>query len=170
VLCIGTGSYRNGQFRVKMIAGDDEKAVLSEFAALLDLQFNTDKHLLCAHNGKEFDFPFLCRRFIINGLPLPRPLQIQGKKPWEVTLLDTMEMWKFGDYKAMTSLNLLAHVLGIPSPKDDMDGSMVAQTYYEAKDTNRIVNYCRKDVVTLAKVYGRLAGATVPQDHDIVFA
>lgn len=170
VVCIGTGYFRNGQFRVKMISGHNEKAILAEFAAMLELQFNTDKHVLCAHNGKEFDFPFLCRRLIINGLPLPRPLQIQGKKPWEVNLLDTMEMWKFGDYKAMTSLNLLAYVLGIPSPKEDMDGSMVAPAYYEDDNLPRIVDYCRKDVITLAKVYGKLCGALVPEDHEIVFA
>jgi 3'-5' exonuclease len=170
VVCIGLGYYRKGKFSVRTIASDNEKDILGEFSALLNLDFNTDRHLLCAHNGKEFDFPFLCRRFIINGLPLPRPLQIQGKKPWEVNLLDTMEMWKFGDYKSMTSLNLLAHVLGIPSPKDDMDGSMVGKTYYEEKNLPRIEAYCKKDVVTLARVYSRFSGAWVLQDADIVFA
>jgi 3'-5' exonuclease len=170
VVCIGLGYYTQGKFNLKTIASDDEKEILSEFSGLLNLHFNTDKHLLCAHNGKEFDFPFLCRRYIINRLPLPKPLQIQGRKPWEVNLMDTMEMWKFGDYKNLTSLNLLAYVLGIPSPKDDMDGSMVGKTYYEEQNLARIEAYCKKDVVTLAKVYSRLSGALVLQDQDIVFA
>jgi 3'-5' exonuclease len=170
VVCIGVGYYRQDKFRVKVIASENEKDVLSEFAALLYLHFNTDKHLLCAHNGKEFDFPFLCRRLIINGLTVPRALQIQGRKPWEVNHTDTMELWKFGDYKNYTSLNLLAHVLGIPSPKDDMDGSMVAKTFYEENNLDKIAAYCKMDVITLAKVYNRLIGATVLQDEDIVVA
>jgi 3'-5' exonuclease len=132
--------------------------------------FNTDDHFLCAHNGKEFDFPFLCRRFLINGMALPKLLQLQGKKPWEVRHLDTMDMWKFGDYKNFSSLNLLAHVFGIPSPKDDMDGSMVGKTFYEENDLPRIEKYCKKDVITLARVYNRFASAGDIADHDIIFA
>ena len=170
VLVIGLGYYNQGKFRVKTIASGNEAEVLNQFSDLLGQHFNTAAHLLCAHNGKEFDFPFLCRRFLINNLPLPKLLQIQGMKPWEVKHIDTMELWKFGDIKNFTSLNLLAHVLGIPSPKDDMDGSMVGKTFYEENDLGRIEGYCKKDVITLARVYSRFAGAGNLTEDDIIFA
>lgn len=171
VISIGLGFYNEGKFRVKCISGDSEKEVLFEFAELLSKHFNNiEKHFLCAHNGKEFDFPFLCRRFLINNLKLPKLLQLQGKKPWETKhLLDTMELWKFGDLKNYTSLNLLAHVLGLPSPKDEMDGSLVSKVYYEEKDLPKINKYCLKDVITLARVYGRFAGESDLKDNDIVY-
>lgn len=169
VICIGLGFYNAGKFRIKCISGDDEKAVLLQFSELITNYFNTSAHQLCAHNGKEFDFPFLCRRFIINGISLPDPLQIQGKKPWEINHLDTMELWKFGDYKNYTSLDLLAHVFGIPSPKDQMDGSMVAKVYYEEKGLEKIANYCKKDVITLARVFNRFNGTTGPEEKDIIY-
>ncbi len=171
VISIGLGFYNEGKFRVKCISGDDEKEVLVEFAELLSKHFNnTEKHFLCAHNGKEFDFPFLCRRFLINNLKLPKLLQLQGKKPWESKhLLDTMELWKFGDLKNYTSLNLLAHVLGLPSPKDEMDGSLVSKVYYEEKDLPKINKYCMKDVITLARVYGRFSGEVDLKENDIVY-
>jgi uncharacterized protein YprB with RNaseH-like and TPR domain len=170
VICIGLGYFVKGKFYVTTFAGDNEQIILKQLYELLNRSFGTDNHLICAHNGKEFDFPFLCRRYIINNLPLPKPLQIQGKKPWDVKHLDTMEMWKFGDYKTYTSLNLLAHVFGIPSPKDDMDGSMVGKTYYEDKDLARIEKYCRKDVITLARVYSRFSHRSEVRDEDIIFA
>jgi 3'-5' exonuclease len=170
VICVGVGMFTKGKFTVSTIASADEKQVLSRLAELMKRSFNTDDHFLCAHNGKEFDFPFLCRRFLINGMALPKLLQLQGKKPWEVRHLDTMDMWKFGDYKNFSSLNLLAHVFGIPSPKDDMDGSMVGKTFYEENDLPRIEKYCKKDVITLARVYNRFASAGDIADHDIIFA
>ena len=169
VVVIGLGFYNQGKFRVKTIASANEKDVLVEFAELLQQHFNTVQHLLCAHNGKEFDFPFLCRRFLINNLPLPKLLQIQGLRPWEVKHIDTMDLWKFGDIKNFSSLNLLAHVLGLPSPKDDMDGSMVGKTFYEDKNLEKIAQYCKKDVITLARVYNRFAGAGNLNDDDIIF-
>lgn len=169
VISIGLGYYNEGEFRVKCLSGDDEKKVLEEFAELLAKHFYKAEHRLCAHNGKEFDYPFLCRRFLINGLALPKLLQIQGKKPWEVNHLDTMELWKFGDIKNYTSLNLLAHVFGIPSPKDDMDGSMVSKVYYEEKNLEKINTYCLKDVITLARVYGRFVGAPELNEENIVY-
>lgn len=169
VITIGLGFYNEGEFRVKCISGDDEKEVLKEFAALVEKHFNKVAHKLCAHNGKEFDYPFLCRRFLINGLNLPKILQIQGKKPWEVKHLDTMELWKFGDIKNYTSLNLLAHVFQIPSPKDELDGSMVSKVYYEEKDLEKINRYCLKDVITLARVYGRFVGAPELKEENIVY-
>jgi predicted PolB exonuclease-like 3'-5' exonuclease len=170
VVCIGCGFYNKDKFRIKTIASDSELEILKEFSELLKQYFNTSSHLLCAHNGKEFDFPFLCRRLLINNLPLPKILQIQGLKPWNVNHIDTMDLWKFGDVKNFSSLNLLAHVLGIPSPKDDMDGSQVGKTYYEDKDLKKIEAYCKKDVITLARVYNRFAGAGNLSDDDIIFA
>lgn len=169
VICVGLGFYHQNKFRVKTIASADEVEVLNQFSDLLKNHFNTNSHLLCAHNGKEFDFPFLCRRFLINNLPLPKTLQIQGKKPWEVPHIDTMELWKFGDIKNFTSLNLLAHVFGIPSPKDDIDGSQVGKVFYEDNNLKRIEEYCKKDVITLARVYNRFAGLGNLNDEDIVF-
>lgn len=169
VISIGLGFYNGKGFRVKCISGDDEKKILAEFAELAGKHFNKKEHCLCAHNGKEFDYPFLCRRFLVNGMKLPKILQIQGKKPWEIQHLDTMELWKFGDYKNYTSLNLLAHVFNIPSPKDDMDGSMVSKVYYEEKNLKKIDTYCMKDVITLARVYGRFVAADELKEENIVY-
>jgi predicted PolB exonuclease-like 3'-5' exonuclease len=170
VVCIGLGYYNQGQFRVKTIASANEASLLDEFAELLKQHFNTESHLLCAHNGKEFDFPFLCRRFLINNRPLPKILHLQGKKPWEVKHIDTMDLWKFGDIKNYSSLDLLAHVMGIPSPKDEMDGSKVAKVFYEHNDLQKIAAYCIKDVITLARVYNRFAGLGNLNDDEIIFA
>jgi 3'-5' exonuclease len=169
VVCIGLGYYHQNKFRVTTIASANELEVLNQFSDLLKQHFNTEYHLLCAHNGKEFDFPFLCRRFLINNLPLPKTLQIQGKKPWEVKHIDTMDLWKFGDIKNFSSLNLLAHVFGIPSPKDDMDGSMVSKTFYEENGLEKIEKYCLKDVITLARVYNRFVGLGNLNEEDVIF-
>lgn len=169
VLCIGLGYYNGKKFRVTTIASDNEREVLEKFADLLAQHFNTAQHLLCAHNGKEFDFPFLCRRFLINNMPLPKVLQLQGKKPWEVSHIDTMELWKFGDIKNFSSLNLLAHIFGIPSPKQDLDGAQVSKTYYEEKNLKKIGDYCCGDVITLARIYNRFAGLGNLNDDDIIF-
>jgi len=170
VVCIGLGYYNNNKLRLKAISGENEAELLTQFSELLNTHFNSNTHVLCAHNGKEFDFPFLCRRYLINNIALPKLLQIQGLKPWEVKHIDTMDLWKFGDVKNYTSLNLLAHVLGLPSPKDEMDGSMVGKTFYEEKNLEKIEKYCKKDVVTLAKVYSRFAGLGNLNDEDIIFA
>jgi len=156
---VGLGRFVKGKFVVHAICHEDESKVLKELAQLLTENYNSANHALCAHNGKEFDFPFLCRRFIINNIPLPGILRIQGLKPWEVKHIDTLDLWKFGDYKHFTSLNLLAHVFGIPSPKDNMDGSMVAKTFYEERALDKIAEYCLKDVITLARVYRRFTGS-----------
>lgn len=169
VICIGVGFYNDTKFRVKTISGDNEILVLKEFSELLNNHFNSQNHFLCAHNGKEFDFPFLCRRFLINNLPLPKLLQLQGLKPWEVKHIDTMDLWKFGDIKNFISLNLLAYIFGIPSPKGDMDGSVVGKAYYEEKDLPAIEAYCKKDVITLARVYNRFAGTGNLGDEDVIY-
>lgn len=160
VVCISCGILQiNGNQKkllLKSFSGHDEKEILRSFCDMLSKWAAEGNKYLCAHNGKEFDFPYLCRRMVINDVCVPAVLTISGKKPWEVNHLDTMELWKFGDYKNYTSLNLLAHALGIQTPKDDIDGSMVGSIYWNTSDLSRIVHYCQKDVVTVAQVYLRL--------------
>ena len=155
IVCISAGIFSHqpaGEtgLKIKSFAGDDETQILKDFSALLDKQPST--LFLCAHNGKEFDFPYICRRLLINCLPIPAQLSIRGKKPWEVNHLDTLELWKFGDYKNYTSLNLLAAVFNIPTPKDDISGADVNKVYWQEKDLKRIVTYCQKDVITTAQL------------------
>ncbi|MBS1646537.1 MAG: 3'-5' exonuclease [Bacteroidetes bacterium] len=166
VICICIGYFNGKEFRIKSFYGDDEKKLLQEFKSTLEKHFS--EYALCAHNGKEFDFPFLCRRMLINALSLPEILQIQGKKPWEIPHLDTMELWKFGDYKNYTSLQLLAEVFNIPTPKDDIDGSQVAKVYYEEKNIERIKTYCAKDVVTVARLLQKMQGHNALKDEQVV--
>lgn len=168
VVCITVGMFSGKTFRLKAFYGDDERTILADFGTLLEKQFNTDSHFLCAHNGKEFDFPFLARRILVNGLKIPRLLDNAGKKPWEIRHLDTMELWKFGDYKSYTSLNLLAEIFGIPSPKGDMDGSMMYKVYWEDKDWDRIVKYNHRDVLTVAQVLMKFKGEKLIDEKDVV--
>ena len=153
------------QLRVRSFAGEDEHQLLKEFAEMLDEHFAD--FLLCAHNGKEFDFPYLTRRMVVQGIKLPKSLNISGAKPWEIPHLDTMEMWKFGDRKNFTSLNLLSNLLGIPTPKDDIDGSMVGKIYWEDGDLARISRYCQKDTIGLARVFLRLERRANIEDDQI---
>jgi 3'-5' exonuclease len=169
VICAGHITVRDGvhSLRIKAFAGDDEAKVLAEFSDMLK-KFSTNREIdLCAHNGKEFDFPYLARRLLINGLKIPKILDVAGRKPWEVRFLDTMELWKFGDHKNYTSLDLLAHLFGIPTPKDDIDGSMVAGVYWKEKDLPRIVKYCQKDVVAIAQLLLRYKGEQLLQAEQI---
>ena len=172
IICISvayfTGQNDERNLRVTSFYGDDEKKVLTEFKTLLDTHFNKDHHLLCAHNGKEFDFPYIARRMIVHQIALPKKLNLFGKKPWEVPHLDTMELWKFGDYKHFTSLQLLSAVLGIPSPKDDIDGSEVAKVYYEEGDLQRIVNYCEKDTIAVAQLLLRFNNENLIEQSQII--
>jgi 3'-5' exonuclease len=174
VICISVGVYiPNGDafgFRIKSFYGPDEKEILSEFANLLNARYTSVAKALCGHNGKEFDFPFLSRRMLINGIKLPFLLNTAGKKPWEVNHLDTMELWKFGDYNSFTSLALLAALFDIPTPKDDIDGSMVREVYYQDKDLKRIEKYCEKDVITLANVLLKFKGLDVLEEEHIEHA
>lgn len=171
IVCISCGFLQgNGTDRkiiLKSYAGDNEAVLLAAFTDMLNKWNVQGSRYLCAHNGKEFDFPWLCRRMIINRIPIPAILNIAGKKPWEVTHLDTMELWKFGDFKSYTSLNLLAHTLGIPTPKDDIDGSMVWEVYWKDQNLPRIVTYCQKDVVTVAQVLLRLGGEPLIKEENI---
>jgi uncharacterized protein YprB with RNaseH-like and TPR domain len=157
------------EFRLKSFASDNEKELLQDFADLLNSKYFQRNDLkLCAHNGKEFDFPYIARRMIINGIPLPKQLAVYGKKPWETPFCDTMELWRFGDYKHYTSLELLTHILGIPSPKNDIDGKDVARVYYEEKDLDRIKNYCENDVIAIAQVMLRYMGKDLLKEAQIV--
>ncbi len=170
IICISVGYFvekeNTSNFRVTSFKGE-EKQLLSDFKQLLQDHFNKPKHLLCGHNAKEFDFPYIARRMLIHDIKLPYKLDLFGKKPWEIPHLDTMELWKFGDYKHYTSLKLMANVLGIPSPKDDMDGSMVKDVYYNDNDLDRIVTYCELDVVTTAQVFLKLRGDVLLTEDQI---
>jgi len=175
IICISAGivSFSKNEYRmrIKSYYGDDEKLLLSDFCTMLE-HFAANKRsvFLCAHNGKEFDFPYISRRLLINGLKLPAVFDNSGKKPWEIAHLDTMELWKFGDYKHYTSLDLLATIFDIPSPKNDMDGSMVADVYWKEGDTARIVEYCQNDVQATAQLFMRYKGMDLikPENIDIV--
>lgn len=171
IVCISVGYFANKSdirnFRVTSFFGE-EKKILKDFANLLDTHFNGAQHLLCGHNAKEFDFPFIARRMIINQIAIPNKLNLFGKKPWEIAHLDTLELWKFGDYKHFTSLKLLTKILGIPSPKGDIDGSQVAHVFYVEKDIDRIVTYCEKDVIAVAQIFLRLRREDLLIEEEIL--
>jgi DNA polymerase elongation subunit (family B) len=170
IICISVGFIKEKDpfsFRLKSFFGDDEKRLLSEFSDILSKFSRSKKEaVLCAHNGREFDFPYIARRMIINTLEIPGLLDNAGKKPWDIKLLDTMDLWKFGDYKTYTSLELLTSILGIPSPKEDIDGSMVARIYHIEKDLPKIVRYCERDVLAVARILLRFMNLPgIPDDR-----
>lgn len=170
IICISVGIFtKNGDrtgLRVKSFAGDNECSILGEFISLLDKQ--PASLSLCAHNGREFDFPYLCRRTLINELCIPSQLRISGKKPWEINHIDTMDLWKFGDFKSYTSLNLLAAIFNIPTPKDDINGSDVYRVYWQDRDIERIKTYCQKDVITTAKILLKFKEHPPIKEEDII--
>lgn len=170
IVCVSVGYFvvkgdiRN--FRVTSFFGD-EKKILRDFNNLLNNHFNQAQHILCGHNAKEFDIPFLARRMIINQIPIPNKLNLFGKKPWEISHLDTLELWKFGDYKHFTSLKLMCKILGIPSSKGDIDGSQVGHVFYVENDIDRIVTYCEKDTIAVAQIFLRLRREDLLIDDEI---
>ena len=168
IICISVAFFHNNKLRVKSYYGDNEKDLLIEFKGLLDKYFNKSEHLLCGHNAKEFDFPYIARRMLINKVKIPKVLDIAGKKPWEVNHLDTMQLWKFGDYKNYTSLDLLTAIFDIPTPKDDIDGSEVWKVYWQDNDLNRIKTYCEKDTITVVRLFQCFRGEEYIKDEDIV--
>ncbi len=175
IVCISVGAVviKDGSpsVRLKSFANDDEKILLEEFSALLNNRYNDTRiHNLCGHNIKEFDVPYVCRRLIINKLPLPNILDISGRKPWETGFLDTMELWKFGDFKAYTSLKTLTAVFGIPSPKGDIDGSQVGKVYWEDADLPRITHYCERDVLATIRVFQCMRGEPFIPDELVTTA
>ena len=163
VICIGIGGYyyKENQelaFKTKVLAHENEQELLLEFCKILEKHKAQHSLMLCAHNGKEFDFPYLSRRMLINGIKLPEALNLAGKKPWEINHIDTMELWKFGDYKNYTSLDMLAAVFDIPSSKSDISGADVNRVYYEEQNLAKIAEYCERDVQVLAKLYLKIKG------------
>ena len=174
IICISIGYISDNEtktFRLKSFSGDNEEQILADFFDLLDTHYKIGENYLCAHNGKEFDFPFIARRALVNGVELPKMLNIAGKRPWETKhLLDTMEMWKFGDYKHFTSLDLLTAVFNIPTPKDDIDGSQIADVYYKENNLERIVTYCEKDVIAIARLYLKYKNEETITDENIIYS
>ena len=172
IICISAGFFNalennNYQFRVTSFASHDEKELLLDFIGLLE-KFNQADLRFVAHNGKEFDYPYMCRRMLVNEIPLPVSLQINDKKPWEIKHLDTMNMWKFGDLKNYTSLELLTALFGIESSKKGMDGSMVNEVYYNEKNLDKIAEYCTADVIVTAQLYLKLNQAPLIAEENIV--
>ncbi len=171
IICISAGKIfqeKNvNKIKIKSYSGDDEKVILTDFADMLDIYSSERSIYLCAHNGKEFDYPFLARRMLIHGIKLPDLLDSAGKKPWEVKHLDTLELWKFGDYKHYTSLELLTAIFNIQSPKDDIDGSRVAEVYWKDKDLNRIVKYCQNDVLAVAQLILKYKGIDTLKEEQV---
>ncbi|KAA5538183.1 3'-5' exonuclease [Paenimyroides baculatum] len=170
IICISVGYFtiKNAerQFRTKSIIGE-EKQLLEEFNDLVKTHFSNPAFVFCGHNIKEFDIPYMCRRMLINGINIPEKLQLFGRKPWEIPHLDTLELWKFGDYKHYTSLKLLTYVLNIPSPKEDIDGSEVRNVYYNEKNIERIAKYCERDVVAVAQIFLRMRNEPILSDSEI---
>jgi DNA polymerase elongation subunit (family B) len=171
IVCISVGFFKTIDneriFRIKSFSNDDEKMLLIEFSALLKNHFNKKEHNLCAHNGKEFDFPFIARRMLINGIKIPTLLDVAGKKPWETSFIDTMELWKFGDFKSYTSLELLAAIFNIDTPKDDITGADVGKVYWQQNDLPRITKYCQKDVLTIAQLVLRFKNEPLISEDNV---
>lgn len=179
IVCISCGYLKtennNRLMRITSFYGDDEKKILSNFKETLETPKKKNSSeggyyfdTLCGHNSKEFDIPYVARRMLINGIKLPSIINIAGKKPWEVNHLDTMDLWRFGDYKHYSSLALLTHIFGIPTPKDDINGSQVAEVYYKEKNYKRIAEYCAKDVKATIQLYLRLIGEDVIPEEKVI--
>lgn len=175
IVCISVGAvYRDPdkrlKVRLKSFADRDEAVLLNEFSTLVNKHYNNpNKHFFCGHNIREFDMPYICRRMLVNQMPYPPTLQLAGKKPWETKhLLDTMELWKFGDYKSFSSLKLLAAVLDFPSPKDDIDGSNVGRVFWQEDDLERIAHYCEKDVLATVQLFLRYQRKDLLQEDQVI--
>ncbi|HMG82569.1 MAG TPA: ribonuclease H-like domain-containing protein [Ferruginibacter sp.] len=174
VVCISLGYFKKEQgkyqLRVKSIYNIEEKELLKAFIQTVDqLYISNNNWSFTGHNIKEFDVPFLCRRILINDLPIPPYLDFQNMKPWETNMVDTFQYWRFGDYKQYTSLKLLAAALNVPSPKDDIDGSMVGDVFWKEKNIERIAFYCQKDVVTVANIVCRFKNLRLLNSDQVVF-
>ena len=174
VVCISFGYFKKEdnewKLRIKSICSDNELQLLTDFTkTLVQIHSNKQNWIFTGHNIKEFDIPFLCRRMLVNDVEIPAYIDFQNMKPWESPVIDTLHLWRFGDYKHYTSLKLLAAVLGVPSPKDDIDGSMVGKVFYEEKNLPRISTYCEKDVVTVANIMLRFKGLPILKEDQLVF-
>ena len=173
IICISVGYLhwvkKNREFRIKSFHSHDEKQILVEFAQILKKSFNTKKSNLCGHNIKEFDIPFICRRMLVNQIEIPKIINVSGIKPWETQYIDTLQLWKFGDYKNYTSLKLLAHLFHLPTPKEDIEGKDVARVYWKENDLERISAYCQKDVLTTAQLFFKFNQVPLLQDNEVTF-
>lgn len=161
IICIGIGGIffddnQEPTLRIKMIRGETEKDILEQFKTIIEKHKAGANLMLCAHNGKEFDFPYICRRMLVNGISLPRILQVSGRKPWEINHLDTLDLWKFGDYKHYTPLDLLACIFNLPECKAETSGEQINHIYYVEKNTSRIEEYCAEDVKVLTQLYMKM--------------
>lgn len=165
IICISAAyihlKKKHPSLRVTSFTHTNEKELLQAFVSLVSKHFGADKDFLCAHNGKEFDFPFIARRTLLHGIKLPKTLDTRGLKPWEVRHLDTLDLWRFGDYKNYTSLNLLTKIFGIPSPKQDIDGSQIYEVYYKEQNLDRIKEYCQLDAIAVAQLYLKYLGKEI---------
>ena len=170
IICISVAYFNSNELRVKSFYSDNEKELLIEFKDLLDKYFSKTNHLLCGHNAKEFDFPYIARRMLVNRIEVPKILDTAGSKPWEVNHIDTMNLWKFGDYKHYTSLDLLSAIFDIPTPKDDISGADVWRVYWEEKDLERIRIYCEKDTITVVRLFQAFRGEDWVKDESIIIA
>jgi len=174
IICISVGTFRkiendNLQFRIKTYYNHNETLILQAFIDLMNDHFRPSVNFLCAHNGREFDFPYISRRILINNLKIPSALDVAGKKPWEIEhLLDTLQLWRFGDYKNFTSLDLLCTILNVPTPKNDISGQDVWKIYWEENDLEKIVKYCEKDVLAIARLMMRFKGLSIIAEENIV--
>jgi len=174
IVCISVGivvrdADKRLSVRLKSFANEDEKQLLIDFSNLVNQYYHDpNRHGFCGHNIREFDMPYICRRMVIHQLPFPKPLELSGKKPWETKhLLDTLELWKFGDYKHYTSLSMLAAVLGFPTPKDDIDGSDVGRIFWEEGDLKRIAIYCEKDVLATIQLFLRYKRMPILEEEQV---
>ena len=172
IVCISTGmvGVQNEKrvLRLKSFFPTEEKELLETFADLITRLCEKREIDLCAHNGKEFDFPFISRRLLIQGIRLPRIFDNAGKRPWEVRHIDTLELRKFGDHKHYTSLDLLSSIFNLESPKSDIDGSQVSGVYWNDKNLKRIVEYCCRDVITTAQILLRFKGEPILEPDEIL--
>jgi len=174
VVCISTGYFKkennDWQLRIKSFFSENEKDVLESFTKMLEqLHAKNSRWIFTGHNIKEFDIPFLSRRMLVNNIEIPPYIDFQNMKPWDTPVLDTLHLWRFGDYKHYTSLKLLAATLGVPSPKDDIDGSKVGEVFWEEKDLQRIAIYCQKDVATVANVLLSFKCLTLLTEQHIAY-
>ncbi|HMZ45671.1 MAG TPA: ribonuclease H-like domain-containing protein [Chitinophagaceae bacterium] len=173
IICISTAYFyenenRNQCLKIKSIYGHNEVDVLNQFILLCSKMYKHNKNFIyCGHNIKEFDIPYICRRLMINNLPIPEYLWLHDRKPWDVNMFDTLNWWKFGDNKNYISLHLLASVLNIPTSKSDIDGSKVQEVYYKEKNLQRIVEYCQKDVVVCANIVLKYKGIPLLSNESI---
>jgi hypothetical protein len=176
IVCISMGLIHQNEgmpnIRMKSFFGDDEVQLLMDFSSLINTHLDNKKYsYLCGHNIREFDIPYICRRMLINQIPMPSKLYIAGKKPWELEhFMDTLNLWKFGDYKNYTSLKLLMELFGLPSPKEDIDGSQVGNVYWQEKNIERIVRYCERDVLAVMRLCAHWSGVDLPDDKNVTFS